>query len=812
MGQFASTRYGARPLLGPLLLATTMLSGIPAAIAADAPSTLEEVVVTAQKREENLQKVPMNVQAITTEKLEQLHLQNFTDFQMYMPSVTFAVSGQGSNGGPGFANITMRGIASDQNGNHSGPLPTVGVYLDEQPITTIGGTLDVPTYDVQRVEALSGPQGTLYGASAESGVIRIITNKPDPGGFEAGYSVEGNAVDHGGLGYVLDGYVNQPIADNMAIRLVAWDEHDAGFIDNVHGTRTYTFDDGTSLTIDNANRVKSNYNTVDKIGGRAALGIDLDDNWTVTPSIVAQWEKSNGVFGYNKNGDYGYDRALGDLEVIHFLPEYVKDNWYQAALTVQGKVGNLDLLYSGGHMDRRVNSSADYTDYTFWYDQLYPSYVNFYDNNGNRIDPSQQIIGKDHFTKDSHELRLSNSKDDRLRFVLGAFYERQSHFILQDYLIKNLNTIPLDACPGTCSVTGWPGTLWLTDQMRIDRDYALFGEASYDILPNLTLTAGIRLFKADNSLQGFFGFQSYEAPPPDGKCIRPTAIVDRGPCTDLDAEVRETGETHKVNLTWQIDPDRMVYFTYSTGFRPGGVNRRTDIPGVGPYASDTLDNYEIGWKTSWQDDRLRFNGDFFIEDWNKFQFPFLGPNSVTIIANAGQARVKGMETEISWLPVDNLTLSGAAAYTDAELTTPYCGGDCADHSVQSSAGTQLPITPMWKLNGTARYQWNIWDNILAHLQGSLVHESGRWADLRKVDASGNPVRSLLGKVQGFTTFDFSAGIGRDNWSLDLSLLNAFDDTAELGRYAECTTQTCGFQTYILPSRPRTIALTWTQKF
>ena len=158
----------------------------------------------------------MNVQAITTEKLEELHLKNFNDFQAYMPSVTFAVSGQGSNGGPGFANITMRGIASDQNGNHSGPLPTVGVYLDEQPITTIGGTLDVPTYDIQRVEALSGPQGTLYGASAESGVIRIITNKPDPSAFEAGYQVDGNAVDHGGLGYTLDGYVNQPISDNMA--------------------------------------------------------------------------------------------------------------------------------------------------------------------------------------------------------------------------------------------------------------------------------------------------------------------------------------------------------------------------------------------------------------------------------------------------------------------------------------------------------------------------------------------------------------------------------------------------------------------
>src|ERR1051326_193470 len=211
-----------RPLLGPMLLASTMLSGIPVALAQTAAPNngLETVVVTAEKRAENLQKVPMNVQAITTAKLQELHLHDFNDFQAYMPSVTFAVSGQGSSGGPGFANVTMRGIASDQNGNHSGPLPTVAVYIDEQPITTINGTLDIPTYDIQRVEALSGPQGTLYGASAESGVIRIITNEPDPSGFAAGYDVEGNKVEHGDFGYTVDGYMNEPISDQMAIRLV----------------------------------------------------------------------------------------------------------------------------------------------------------------------------------------------------------------------------------------------------------------------------------------------------------------------------------------------------------------------------------------------------------------------------------------------------------------------------------------------------------------------------------------------------------------------------------------------------------------
>ncbi|HEY4114117.1 MAG TPA: TonB-dependent receptor [Rhizomicrobium sp.] len=802
MGQnHRNCRTSIRPLLAPMLLASTMLSGVPVARAAD--QGLETVVVTAEKRSEDLQKVPMNVQAITSQKLQDLHLNNFTDFQLYMPSVTFAESGQGSNGGPSFDNITMRGIASDQNGNHSGPLPTVGVYLDEQPITTINGTLDIPTYDISRVEALSGPQGTLYGASAESGVIRIITNKPDPSNFEAGYQVEANAVDHGGVGYILNGFINEPINDHMAVRIVAWDERDAGYIDNVRNTRTYPGDPEPPpgdpvippITIDNSDVAKNNYNTVDKYGARAALGIELDDNWTITPSLMAEYERTNGVFAYNENGDYGYSRPLGDLEVSHFVPEYSKDKWYQAALTVQGKIGDLNLTYAGGYMNRIINAQADYSDYTFFYETLFPSYAqSWVDANGKPVaDPTQYILGKDMFTKDSQELRISSPSDDRLRFVAGVFYERQSHHILQDYLINGLG--PQE------SVDGWANTWWLTDELRIDRDYAAFGEVSYDIVPGLTLTGGIRVFKADNSLQGFFGFQSAEA-----RCNPKFPTIDRGPCSDLDAEVKETGETHKVNLTWQVDDDHMLYATYSTGFRPGGVNRRTDIPGVGPYTSDTLDNYEIGWKTSWNDNRLRFNGDFYLENWNQFQFPFLGPNSVTIIKNAGQARVKGAEAEFQWLPIDNLTLTGSGAYTDAELTTPYCGGDCATNAVQAPAGTQLPITPMWKMNGTARYEWNVGGDWFAHLQGSLVHESGRWADLRLAE------RALLGKEPAFTTSDLVAGISGSNWTLDLSLLNAFDARAELGRYAECTPGTCGPQTYILPERPRTIAITWSQKF
>lgn len=797
-----------RPMLLPVLLATTAFTGLSSALAqtSEGGNGLETVIVTAEKREENLQKIPFSIQALSGDKLAELHAVDFTTFARFLPSVAYTAGGQGSTGGPGFANISMRGVNSGNDGNHSGSLPTVGVYLDEQPITTIGGTLDVPTFDVQRVEALSGPQGTLYGASSEAGTIRIITNQPDPEGFAAGYEVQGNSVAHGGIGFVVDGYVNEPINDKMAIRLVAWDEHDAGYIDNVHGTRFYPT---SGITIDNAKAAKNNYNTVDKIGGRAALRIDLDNNWTITPSLTAQTEKTNGVFGF--------DPHVGDLEVVHFLPEFAKDRWYQAAVTVQGKMGNLDVTYSGGHMERWINSRSDYTDYSYWYDTLYGYGAYWYDDAGNPIDPSQFIVGKDKFTKDSHELRVATPSNLPVRLVAGLFYERQTHWILQDYKITGLGSqieVPL-----------WPDTIWLTDQGRIDRDIAGFAEASADLTPQLTFTAGLRVYGYDNSLKGFFGFGAgYSSHTGVSQCFEFHGF-NGAPCINLDKEVKGSGETHKLNLTYHIDDDKMIYATYSTGFRPGGINRRGTIP---PYQPDGLANYELGWKTSWNDNRLRFNGALYWEDWSNFQFSFLGANSFTEIHNGPGATIKGIEWDVDWVPTDHLTLAMSGAYNDARLTGDFCGpvvngkvvtkcpGPDDSDPPQAPKGTQLPVTPKIKLNATGRYDFNV-ETLNMYFQSTLVYQSSSWDDLRiqapnPVDGHIQQIRALIGKAPGYATVDFSFGVSRDNWLANLSVQNAFDERGQTYRYAECTTQVCGNQPYIIPTRPRMIAIDFSQKF
>jgi outer membrane receptor protein involved in Fe transport len=273
-----------------------------------------EIIITATKREENLQNVPISVNVLGSRKLDQLNISNFEEYTKQLPSVSYQ-----NFGAPGFTVVYMRGIATGGDGNHSGSLPSVGSYLDEQPITTIGGTLDVHIYDIARIESLAGPQGTLFGASSEAGTIRIITNKPDLNSMYGRIDGELNKVEHGGVGGKLEGMINVPIGSSMAFRAVAFYQHDAGYIDNVFGERILCGDPiidpdtggvigcvHNGIRIENSEFVKNNFNDTTTYGGRAALKIDLDDNWTILPTFMYQKSTTHGVFWE--------DEGLGDLQ------------------------------------------------------------------------------------------------------------------------------------------------------------------------------------------------------------------------------------------------------------------------------------------------------------------------------------------------------------------------------------------------------------------------------------------------------------------------------------------------------------------
>ena len=769
-------------VLSSVLLASTMLTGVTSVLAQD--TTVGEVIVTAQKRSEDLQDVPVSIQAIGGERLEALVVSDFNDYVKYLPSVSFQSTA------PGFSSVYMRGVASGGDGNHSGSLPSVGIYLDEQPITTIQGALDVHVYDMERVEALAGPQGTLYGASSQAGTIRLITRKPELGEFSAAIDTEVNSVSEGDIGYGVEGFVNIPLSESAAVRVVGWYQHDAGYVDNVAGTRTYPTWGGT---INNNTLVEEDYNDVTTVGGRLALKIDLNENWTVTPSLMAQSEESN--------GNFSFDPTNGDLQISRYRPEGAKDEWYQAAMTIEGKLGSLDFVYAGSYMKRDVGSQSDYSDYSFFYDTLFGYGAYWVDNLSNPVDPTQYIQARDRYTKESHEIRLSTPSDLPLRVVGGYFMQNQTHGIEQRYMIDGIGT--------GIEVPGWPDTIWLTQQFRTDKDYALFGEVSWDFKPGWTLTGGMRYFLTENGLKGFFGYGAgYSGSTGEAACFGPPQ-VDGSPCTNLNKTTEESGFTHKVNLTWAVDDDRMVYGTWSTGYRPGGINRRGTLP---PYGSDFLTNMELGWKTMWFNKSVRWNGAIYQERWDDFQFSILGANGLTEIKNAAQARIRGIETDVAWRVTEGLTLTAGAAWTDAELTANYCGfttpggvpvTQCA--TPQAPKGTQLPVTPRFKANLVARYEFTLGEYD-AHIQGAMVTQTSSWTDLRLVE------RAIIGKQDGWSAFDFVAGVERDAWSAEFFVQNLTDERASLYRYAQCAEAVCGGAVYTVPNQPRTLGLRLGRKF
>ena len=785
MTTFSRSMGRRATVLTSVLLASSMLTGVSAAFAQD--TTVGEVVVTAQKRSEDLQDVPVSIQAIGSEKLEALVISDFNDYVKFLPSVSF------QSVAPGFSSVYMRGVASGGDGNHSGSLPSVGIYLDEQPITTIQGALDVHVYDMERVEALAGPQGTLYGASSQAGTIRLITKKPDLNDFSAAIDTEVNSVAEGDMGYGVEGYVNMPVSDNAALRVVGWYQHDGGYIDNVPSTRTYPTWGGT---INNSAYAEDNYNDVTTTGGRMALKINLNDTWTVTPTLMGQREVAHGNFSYNP--------AQGDLQISRYRPEGSKDKWYQASLTVEGKIGNLDLVYAGAYMRRAVDSQSDYSDYSFFYDTLFGYGAYWVDTNGDPVEPTQYIQAQDRYTKESHELRLSTPSDLAVRVVGGVFFQTQTHGIEQRYKIDGIDP--------AISVTGWPDTIWLTEQFRTDKDAAVFGEIAWDFAPGWTLTGGLRYFQSENGLKGFFGYSGgYSGSTGESQCFLPTPVVGHGPCTNLIKSTEETGTTHRLNLTWNISDDHMAYATWSTGYRPGGINRKGTLP---PYQSDFLTNYELGWKTMWFDRSVRWNGAVYLERWEDFQFSVIGANGLTEIRNAAQAEIIGFESDVVWRATEGLTFTGGVAITDAKLTENDCGQlDSNGHPIticpvgapgfpdgaEAPKGTQLPVTPKFKANLTVRYEFMLGD-LDAHVQGAMVTQSSSWADLRLIE------RSILGKQDGWSSFDFTAGVQSDAWSAEFYVQNLTDERASLTRYTQCPETVCGGAVYTVPNQPRTIGL------
>jgi len=767
----------------------------------------DEIIVTAQKRSQALQDVPASIVALTAEKLENLQVRNFADYVAFLPSASFTT---GSTGVPGNSSVSFRGIVTSGGLVTSGTLPTVGTYLDEQPITSILGTVDVHVYDIARVEALAGPQGTLYGASSQAGTVRIITNKPDSTQFSGRADVEVNKIAHGDWGGQLEGYVNIPIArDRAALRVVGWYEHTGGYIDNAPGSRTFP---SSGITQSNDTLVEKDHNDVDIVGLRAQLGIDLNEDWTITPSIIAQRTKWNGSFQSD-------DDKVGELEVAHYYPEFGKDGWYQVGATITGRISDFEVTYAGYYMRRNVDTQNDYSDYGYFYDLVAGSGAGVVNNAGQLIDPSQ--INTNHFrlNKLSQELRIATPQDGRVRALAGLYYQRQFQRDENNYITPGF--------ADRLSVPGRPGQVWLTLQDRVDRDYAAFAQAEFDVTDKLMLTGGARGYKFNNTLVGFFGVNTTYFGTGVRQCLGRAqgggpfnlgpAVVPGSPCTNLgilnaDGTVspkraKGDGMTWRANATYRFSPDNLVFATYSTGFRPGGINR---AGAAEPFDADRLYNYEIGTKNSFLDGRLTVNATAFLADWKDVQVTYQPPggSGVVLIGNVGNARSKGIEADVSFRTRTGFSLSAAASYIDARLTEPFI----LFGQVTAPAGQKLPLTPKFKGNVVGRYEWSSGDNEM-HVQVAGAYIGRRDPVITTSDLA------KTGVLPDYLTLDLAAGWTKGDWEVEAYVRNLTDARGQQSRAARCNINICGpsaadpvGEIYRIYIQPRTIGLRVGRKF
>ena len=722
-----------------------ILSGLPvafsyAATATDASDSegIQEITVTAQRRTESIQDVPITIQAMTGESLKQLNVTTFDDLLKYTPNVTF------SGNGPGTGNIFMRGLSSGGSGNQSqsttAPFPNVALYLDDQSMQFPARNNDVYMVDMERVEVLDGPQGTLFGGGSQAGAIRYITNKPKLGVTEgdvnAGYGVTAGGDPNNNLNATL----NIPIGDKIALRAVIFSDHRGGYISNVPGTiqvpstqvPAAPYPPGNPIAT-NAGVTGNNLNTVDYGGGRLSALYQINDDWNVLIQQNYQNFQANGYFTTESVAPDG--QALGKNEISAFEPQFDKDHYESTAWTLNGTTvdigsfGDLRMVYTGSYMVRHIDQQADYSNYmTSKHGSYYAcsgagaGYAYFQSKKATTCyAPVGSWRDQVENTHQSHEIRVQSSDDNRIRGLLGAYWEK---FNIKDDM--NFNYMPIAQCTPAnlaISLAGGPdcteavgpvpgyyatdpslregtNTAFGEDVQRGYKQLAFFGSFDFDILPKvLTATYGIRHFHYDEYEEGseYFSATSSILNVANGTPYGAKGAAAYG--FGMNLHKSENGNKQRFNLTWHIMPDLMAYYTYSQGFRPGGFNRTgTSIDGstitykaVAPYSStiknsdqylkpvgyssDNLLNNEVGIKSEFFEHRLQANVSLYKMDWSNVQLPLFDPShlgNTTFDVNGPTYEVKGVELQLVAKVFEGLTIQGSSSWNSTNQIKAPC--------------------------------------------------------------------------------------------------------------------------------------------
>ncbi len=799
---------------------------------------IQEITVTAQRRTENMQNVPITIQALTAETLAQLSVATFEDFVKYLPNVTAA------SNGPGQGNIYMRGLSTGGVGNQGsgvvGSFPNVAIYLDEQSGQVPGRNLDIYAADLERIEVLEGPQGTLFGAGAEAGLLRYITNKPKldvtEGSVDAGYGY----TSHGDPSSNVIGIINVPlISGTLAVRAMVYNDTRGGYINNVPGTFVRSSTDGGihyanyinnipsyTNTLNNNENVANAINPVTYQGLRASALFRFSEDWSALLTQSHQSMNAQGVFyempyssGPAVAPNLGGPAAvtLPDLSVQLYNASYDKDRFENSALTIEGRVGNLKLIYSGSYLVRNVEQVQDYTNYARGvYSDYYQCVPGPNGAPGQCYSPSTTWHDRERDTHNSQELRLSTPDDWSIRGLGGIFWEDYSIAEQTNWLYKTApGFAPL--IPPAESGANDPGvrndnTAFFDDIMRGYKQKAAFGSADVEIIPKrLTLTVGTRYYHFDNTEVGSTGgsFGCYVGYTTTVPCSTPS--TERNLAAQHLHSVY-SGFRSRANLSWKIADDVLLYYTWSQGFRPGGFNPASRLVLNGTFeipqkfAPDSLVNNEIGWKTEWFDRRFEFNGAIYQEDWKNVQVQFFDPqgglSNLTFETNGPNYRVRGVETSLVARVTHGLTLTGAASWNSSNLNnSPYLI-DVNGHSITAipnpygTKNSPLAQSPPFQANLRARYEFTCSDYHVFWQVGG-IHQAHSYSATGHVQAF---------EQLGFTTFEASLGIAKNAWLVQVHGENITDR-----RYVTFINSD-QFVKQDFVGRPRTVGLSYSYKF
>lgn len=695
---------------------------------------VEEVIVTAQKKSENLQDVPISVTNLSSDDLESLNIRDFYDYVNQLPSV------QAIQRRPGDGTLFMRGISDGGSGNNQSLQgSSVATYLDETPVTMISDNLEVHMYDIERVEALAGPQGTLYGAASQAGNLKIITKKPTDE-FDSGFNVGIERTTNGSPSNMVEGFVNIPLTKNAAVRIVGYEDKDGGYIDNVPDTLSYPL----FGSVTNADMVEEDFNESIKAGFRAALRVNLSDSWLLDASVVGQEMETDGMW------DHDPDR-LGNYKIGRFTDDYQDDDFTRFALTVEGDLGFADLTFATSSMEKDFESVSDYSHYSLssaYVEAYYTCYTYYFYA---CVDPSMSFDNDSTVETDSTEIRLSSKDNAKLNWIIGSFVGELETDYNTRWRVKDL--------PAGATVPTSENAYYQTDQIRVDEEKAVFGELYYQISDKLNLTVGHRKFDYDSKLNGFVGTIFYN-PNPTMSAIGAFA-TDRP--DNIDATLSGSDSVTKVNLSYDVSDKSMVYVSRSEGYRPGGTNRSTEVGAT--YDPDFLTMTELGFKSIVADGSLRLNGALYLSEWDDIQLGFYDPaiSLLALVDNVGKAESDGFEIDVKYIANDKLSISGGLAKNDAELHEDYF----LQGTLTGKKGQDLPLTPDLKYNFTVRYEPN--EN--RSIQFNYVYVDEMWNEL---DINSRVLQDSYGLANLSFSFDVN-----DSSSVQLYIDNVFDEVAEL---------------------------------